>query len=182
LILESKKFAKENSIFDIVLYGSNVKGKLDSNDIDILVIFENEPLKKRSSLSQEFKSKIKGNLNLDIKTINLIEFFEKDFLARQGVLIEGYSLLNKENFSERMGFKGYSIFTYSLKNLDHNNKTKFTYALIGRRKEKGILKQVNAIPLGKGAVKIPIENSIIFEDFLKEWNIMFKKENILEAK
>ena len=139
------------------------------------------PLKERLNLAQNFKNKIKSNLNLDIKTINLKELFEKEFLARQGILIEGYSLPHKEKFSKRLGFIGYSIFTYNLLNLNHNEKTKFTYALIGRRGEKGMLKQINSITLWKGAVKIPIENSIIFEDFLKRWNLNYKKENILEA-
>jgi len=181
LISESKKLAKESDIFDIVLYGSNVKGKLDSNDIDIVIIFENKPLKERLNLSQKFKNNLKKDLKLDIKTINMKELFEKDFLARQGVLIEGYSLLHNEKFSKRLGFRGYSIFMYNLMNLNHNEKTRFTYALIGRRGEKGMLKNSDAVFLGKGAVKIPIENSIIFEDFLKRWNINYKKKDILEA-
>ena len=181
LISKSKKFVKKNQIFDIILYGSSVKGKLDINDIDIVIIFQEKSLKERLEIAQEFKRKIKSNLKIDMKTINIKELFEKDFLARQGILIEGYSLLHREKFSKRLGFKGYSIFTYNLKNINHNEKTKFTYALIGRRGEKGMLKQTNACSLGKGAVKIPIENSIIFEDFLKKWELNYKKENILET-
>jgi len=179
---ESKKFAKKNKLFDIVIYGSNVKGKLDFNDIDIVLIFEEKPLKERLEIAQNFKNLIKRNLKIDIKTINLKELFEKDFLARQGILIEGRSLVHNQKFSERMGFEGYSLFSYNLKNLNHNDKTRFTYALIGRREEKGMLKQVESISLGKGSVKIPIGNSIIFEDFLKTWNITYKRENILEAR
>ncbi len=181
LISKSKKFVKKNSLFDIVLYGSNVKGKLDSNDVDILLIFEEKPLKERLEIGQNFKSLIKQDLKLDIKTINLKELFEKEFLARQGVLVEGLSLLYNKKFSERLGFEGYSLFSYNLKNLNHNNKTKFTYALIGRRGEEGMLKRVGALSLGKGSVKIPIENSIIFEDFLRRWSLDYKKKDILEA-
>ena len=181
LISESKKFSKKNKIFDIIIYGSSVKGKLDSNDLDILIIFEDNPLKERLEIIQDFKTHLKSDKKLDIKTINLRELFQKEFLAKQGVIIEGYSLLHNQQFSETLGFKGYSLFTYSLRNLDHNKKTKFTYALIGRRGEKGILKQIDAISLGKGAFKIPIKNSIIFEDFLKNWNINYKREEILEA-
>ena len=181
LILESKKFAKSNNIFDIILYGSKVKGKLGEGDIDILLIFNNEKLKKRTETSQNFKEKMKKGDKLDIKTINLNEMFEKDFLARQGVLIEGYSLLYNVEFSKRIGFIGYSLFTYNLKKLDHNAKTKFTYALIGRRKEQGVLKKINAIPLGRGAVKVPIKNSLIFEEFLQKWDLNYTKKEILEA-
>ncbi len=179
LISESKKFAQKKEIFDIVLYGSFVKGKEKPKDIDILILFEKTPLKERTEIAYEFKVLISKNHKIDVKTINLKELFEKEFLARQGVLIEGYSLLHKEKFSERFGFKGYSLFTYNLKNFDHNKKTRFIYALIGRRKEKGILKQLNIISCGKGVYEVPIENSLIFEEFLKKWNVEYHKKNIL---
>ena len=179
LISESKKFAQKKEIFDIALYGSFVKGKEKPNDIDIMILFEKTPLKERTEIAHKFKILISKKYKIDVKTINLRELFEKEFLARQGVLIEGYSLLYKEKFSARMGFNGKSLFTYNLKNLDHNKKTKFTYALIGRRKEKGILKQLNITSYGKGVYEVPIENSLIFEEFLKKWEINCNKKNIL---
>lgn len=179
---ESKKFAQKKEIFDIVLYGSSVKGEEKPNDIDILILFEKKPLKERTEIAYEFKILISRRYKIDVKTINLRELFEKEFLARQGILIEGYSLLHKEKFSDRFGFKGRSLFTYNLKNFDHNKKTKFIYALIGRRKEKGILKQLNIISYGKGVYEVPIENSLIFEEFLKKWDVNYHKENILISK
>lgn len=181
LISESKKFVKSHKIFDIVLYGSSIKGKPNANDIDILIIFENETLKKRAETSQELKESLKKQFKIDIKTINLKELFEEEFLARQGILTTGYSLLHNEEFARRMGFKGFSIFTYNLKNMNHREKTRFTYALIGRRNQKGIIKQINAIPLGKGAVKVPIKESLFFEEFLSEWKVNYTKKDILEA-
>ncbi len=174
-----KKFANQNNIFDIVLYGSAVKGKQEARDIDILLIFLENKLKERTNIAQKLKGILKKRIKkIDIKTINLPELFEKDFLARQGIFIEGHSLLYNIKFSRRLGFESYSLFTYNLKNLNHNEKTKFTYALIGRIK-KGIIKQLNAIHLGKGAIIIPIKNSLIFEEFLKTWKINYNKKNIL---
>jgi len=181
LVSISKEFAKNHKIFDIILYGSIIKGKLNANDIDILIIFENEVLKKRTEISQELKEIFKRQFKTDIKTINLKEIFEMEFLARQGILTTGYSLLHNEEFAKRMGFKGFSIFTYNLKNMNHTEKTKFTYALIGRRDQNGIIKQINAIHLGKGVVKVPIKESILFEEFLSEWKINYNKKEILEA-
>lgn len=177
---ESKSLKRDRSIFDIVLYGSSVRGKIDSRDVDILIIFKEKPLIERAEIAQKFKEKInKKSDELDIKTITLSELFESDFLARQSILSEGYSLVNGAPFSERMGFLSYSLFTYHLRNLDHNNKTKFTYSLIGRGKNQGISKKLNAKPLGKGAVLLSIENSSFFEDFLKKWKINYNKRNIL---
>lgn len=179
LISECKKFAKKYDVFDIVLYGSAVKGKEKARDIDLLLIFKERKLKERANISQELKDILHKKIEkIDIKTINLEELFEKEFLARQGIFVEGYSLLYCTAFSKKLGFIGYALFTYNLKNLDHNEKTKFTYALIGRNSQ-GMKKQLNAEHLGKGAITIPIENSLIFEDFLQKWKINYKKKHIL---
>lgn len=182
LILESKNLIKDKSIFDIVIYGSSIKGKIESRDIDLLIIFKERPLSERAEVTQKFKAKISEKIDkLDVKTINLSELFDSDFLAKQSILTDGYSLVNNMAFSEKMGFLSRSLFTYNLKNLDHNTKTKFTYSLIGRNKNQGILKMLNAKPLGKGVFLLPIQNSSFFEDFLKKWGVSYDKKNILVA-
>ena len=174
-----KKFAKGNDVFDIVLYGSIVKGKEDAEDIDLLLIFKEKKLNERVEISQRLKEILRKKIpNIDIKSINLVELFEKEFLARQGMLVEGLSLLHDMKISKRLGFESYALFTYKLTNLNHNEKTKFTYALIGRT-SKGMIKQLTAKPLGKGAIIVPTDKSIIFENFLQRWNINYKKNNIL---
>jgi len=60
----------------------------------------------------------------------------------------------------------------------HNEKTKFTYSLIGRNK-KGISELTGAKSLGRGAVIVPVENSSIFEDFLKEWKTEYAQYKVL---
>ena len=114
------------------------------------------------------------------KRYGFSKYVAKEFLARQGILIEGYSLPHKEKFSKRLGFIGYSIFTYNLLNLNHNEKTKFTYALIGRNNE-GILKITNSNQFGKGSISVPIENSEMVEDFMKKWKVNYRKKKILIA-
>lgn len=183
LELNCKKFKKENKeIWDIVIYGSFVKGKTDFNDIDLVIIFQSVPLNKRLETSQKLKHILKKEIkDIDIKTMNFEDFFDENFLARQGILIEGLSLIKNKPLAELMGFGGYSIFSYNLKNLNHNKKTQFTYALSGR-KSVGVLKSLKGISLGRGAVKIPIKQSIEFESFLQKWNIEYKKRNILESR
>ncbi|MFH1065406.1 MAG: nucleotidyltransferase domain-containing protein [Nanoarchaeota archaeon] len=176
---ECNKLAKSKGIFDIVLYGSAAKGKEEPGDIDLLLIFREVSLKERAETAQNFKEKL-GNKpeGVDIKTINLHELFESDFLARQAVLVEGYSLLHNMPFCETMGFKGYALFTYSLKGLTQNEKTRFVYALSGRIK-KGIISELKAEPLGRGAVIAPISNSLRFEAFMQKWHLNYKKKSIM---
>ena len=180
LILVSKNFRKKKGIIDIILYGSSVKGKIGPRDVDIAILFDNTSIGERLIISREFKEKIKKKINNpDMIQINLSEFFDPHFLARESIIVEGYSLINNKPFSETLGFLGYMLFTYTLKGLNHNNKTKFTYSLIGRGKNKGMLKSLNAEPIGKGAVLIPINNSYVFDEFLNKWNIKYKSRKIL---
>lgn len=180
LELKSKEFKKnDSSILDIVIYGSFVKGKNEPRDLDIILLFDNVKLEKRLDLAQDFKYILKKDFeNLDVKSINIIDLFDKNFLARQGILLSGVSLIDNERLSEKLGFRGHSIYSYNLKNLKHNEKIKFNYALNGRIL-KGILKTLNGKSLGRGTVKIPIENSLNFEEFLKKWNIEYKVEDCL---
>ncbi|MBT4651754.1 hypothetical protein HOC13_04515 [Candidatus Woesearchaeota archaeon] len=176
---ESKKL-KNKEIFDIVLYGSSVKGKRKINDIDILFIFQNLSLEKRLEITQKFKLKINID-NLDIKSINLKELFDKTFLARQGVMLEGISLLNGKPLSQKLGFEGFTLFSYSTKNLSNTEKVKLTFALNGRRKEKGLMEKLKAKKYGNGKILVPIINSNLFSEFLEKLNLEFNAENILIA-
>ena len=71
------------------------------------------------------------------------------------------------------------MFSYTLSNLNHNQKTQFVYSLSGRGKEEGMVKKVEALVVGKGAFMVPIENTSMFEEFLEKWNLKYSKKNIL---
>ncbi|MBR9691788.1 hypothetical protein GOV06_03290 [Candidatus Woesearchaeota archaeon] len=175
--LESEK--KDKTIFDIVIYGSAVKGKSEARDIDIMVIFLEGSLKERLDKIQRIKSKLKKIGNIDIKQMLLKDFFSSSFLARTGVLLEGISAFNRKRFSETLGFRAFTLFWYNLKRLSHAQKVKFNYILAGRG-TRGVLDELNGIRLVNGAVKIPIENSAVFEEILKTNNADYSKKNILE--
>ena len=176
----SKEFADKNYIFDVILYGSIVKGKENPNDTDILLLFVEKPLKERIEIAQKFKNKIKGLVNKPhIEIAILRDFFDKSYFARQSFLAEGISLLTGETISRKLGFRGYSLFSYTLENLDHNKKTKFTYALIGRKGSGGAIKIVSAERLGRGSLLVPTAQSSFFEEFLITWGVNYKKKQIL---
>lgn len=177
--LESEKKNKE--IFDITVYGSLAKGKEPARDIDILVIFLEGSLKERLDKMQEIKLNLKKfiDIEIDITQILLKELFMPSFFAKTGILLEGISIFHNKNFCETLGFKAFALFWYNLDGLSHAQKVKFNYLLAGRT-TKGIIKELSGERLVNGAVKIPISNSLPFEEILKSNNIKYHKKNILE--
>jgi len=178
-LLESEKIDK--SIFDIVIYGSFAKGKEYPRDIDILVIFIEGSLRERLEKIQEIKFKIKNEIKneIDIKQSLLMELFSPSFLGKTGIFLEGISIFDNKDFSEKIGFRPYALFSYSLKNLAHAQKVRFNYLLAGR-KRKGIIEEFGGERVVSGAIKIPIANSIAFEQILKNNKVPYAKKGILE--
>ena len=172
---------KRENIFDIIVFGSLVKGKQTPKDIDVLVIFLHGTLKERLDVIQEIKNKLKTKIdaNIDIKQALLKDIFSPEFLARTGILLEGYSITHNKKFCKILGFNSYTLFWYNLKDLSHIQKVKFNYILAGRN-QKGIIKIFQGERLASGAVKIPIEHSIEFEEVLKKNKVNYNKRNILE--
>jgi predicted nucleotidyltransferase len=177
--LESEK--KDDSIFDIIIYGSLAKGAASPRDIDILVIFLEGNLRERLEKIQRIKSKLGTfRVSIDIKQILLKDLFSSDFFARTGILLEGVSVFKDALFSETLGFMPYSIFSYALQGFTHTQKVKFNYILSGRLANKGILKEFGGERINSGVIKIPIKNSNEFEEILKENKVDYKRKDILE--
>ena len=169
---------KDKTIFDIVTYGSAVKGKNIPNDIDIAVIFKEGTLKERLNKIQKIKEKIKIGIKIDIKGILLEELFNSVFFARSGIIIEGISIFDEKPFANKLDFEGICLFIYDLKNKSHTEKVKFNYVLSGRN-AKGIIAQLEGRALGPGVIEIPIKNSLEFEEVLQMHHINYKKRNCL---
>lgn len=167
---------KDKSIFDIVVYGSSVKGKAKPHDIDMVVIFKEGSLKERLMRIQTIKKKIK--VPVDIKGIVWEELFQEGFFARAGILLEGISIFENKPFSSKLGFEGYTLFTYSLLNKNHTEKIKFNYVLRGRKRE-GIIQKLEGHHKGPGVILIPIRNSLEFEEVLRMHAIEYSKKNML---
>lgn len=167
-------------IFDVVAYGSIVKGKIKPNDIDIMAIFLHGSLKDRLEMIQKIKLGLEKSFDLpiDIKSMLISDFFKPEFLARQGVILEGVSMIDGKQAANKFGFKAFKLFTYDLANLNNTKKTQYIYAVNGRYSE-GILKKLEGKSLGKGVIIVPVKNSLEFEEFLEKWDVNFKSENIL---
>lgn len=176
-----KNRIKDSSIFDIVVYGSSVKGKPKPHDVDVAIIFKRGTLKERLGKLQEIKRKIKLNEKIDFKTILLEELFKEEFFGRSGLFLEGVSLIDDQPFSQKIGFDGFTIFVYELRNKTHVEKVKFNYLLSGRG-NRGIVKKLGGKHVSSGVIQIPIRNSLEFEEVLKTNRIGYQKKNALIEK
>jgi len=179
IIKEIKKQKKE--LWDVGIYGSFIRGKKTPNDIDLVIFLtKNISVEERLSLSQKLRDRIKELIkNVTVETVSIEDFFDSNFMARQGILAESYILTQKKYLSELLGFKTFTIFKFGLIGLSNSQKTLFRYAINGRRGQSGILKDVKGEKLGSGAVKIPIENSEKFKSFLESHKIDYKTETAM---
>lgn len=179
----SKKFISKNKeLFDIVIYGSVVRGKTKTRDVDLAIISAKErTVKEKLHLAQLLKMEIKKILpyEIDLKCIDLDDLLDQTFMARKGILAEGYSLLRNKPLAALFGFEAKSLFAYSLDGLTPSQKTTFQYIMKGRRGQKGLLFSREGEQLGKGVIIIPLKHSEEFKELFNKLKIKCKMHPII---
>ncbi|NQU78961.1 nucleotidyltransferase domain-containing protein [Candidatus Woesearchaeota archaeon] len=178
MMLKRLKKYLSKEIFDIVIYGSSVKGKMKPGDIDIAVIFSSGSLDERLTTIQKIRKDL--DVKVDIKAILLHELFRPEFFSRTGIFLEGISVRHQKPFSRLLGFTSSALFSYDLKDKTHTEKVKFNYVLSGRGRD-GIVKMLDGDHIAPGVIEIPIENSDEFAEILKSHKINYGRKNILKA-
>ena len=166
-IASKKKYPEE--IEDIILFGSLVKGKSEPKDIDILIIFKEKVIKE---IEYSFRQLLPDKASVISKTKKTL--FDASFDAREGVLFEGYSLIDLDYVGSRYGFQSWGLFLYETKGISNNTKTRFYYALNGRGDQKGISKKFRCIKLSDRAILVPLEQIEPMKEFFNYWNIEYK--------
>jgi len=176
-----KSFKKQPFVEDILVYGSIVRGKIDIRDIDFAIVLnKNTSLKIKLELAQEFKEEISFlPYETDVKAIDFSDLKDPDFLARQGILREGFSITKKKFFCELFGFKPYTLFNYSLKGIKLSKQKMIYYALRGRRGAEGLIESKNSISLATGLIQAPLEHTYEFQEFFTKNKIDYKTILIL---
>jgi len=166
-----KEFYKNNeNIIDILLFGSVVKGKLEPNDVDILIIY-NKNLNKE--LIYGFKKKLDNLIsNVNITSVNYYDIFNKNFQARESFLIEGYSLIRNAFVSKGMGFSNMVLFKYDLNGLTKSQKMQFYYGLNGRN-QKGLLEMLKAYKFSENLIICSVEKEEELKEFFEFNKIKF---------
>lgn len=173
-----KKFAGKNpEVLDVCIYGSIIRGKTNMRDIDFAILLKNKiNVSKKLELAHELKRALKKELNfeIDAKAVDIEDLKDSTFLARQGILAEGYSILHKKYVADIFGFRTHYIFMFNLKGLSESKKIMFRYALNGRRGAKGIMMLNKCEHIGSGAIKVPIEHSEEFKELLDGFKINYQ--------
>ena len=171
---------KNHNIFDILIYGSIVRGKQRINDLDIAVILKNKiHLDDKLKMAASLRDKLRFlDIELDVKVIDLADLLDAAFVARESIISEGYSILNKSFLHKLFGFNSYVLFYYKLDNLSPSKKKMFYYALKGRRGEKGVLEK-KGTQVGNCILKIKLQYSEEFKEILEYHKIEYSTEKIL---
>jgi len=183
-LLKNKKFnriidkcLKNSDVLDAILFGSIVRGKEEPKDIDILIIFKT--LIDREfvyNLRKEFENE---TFNIHIMPLTYAEMFAPSFLAREGIIFEGYSLKFKKNFCSTFGLASFVLFKYHLNNKTNSEKMRFYYALHGRNKSVGVLNIFNSYKFSDKFIISPANESEKIRDFLNKNEIKYEETPIL---
>ncbi len=172
LFKTARDLAKQNkSIQDVILFGSFVKGKRKVNDIDVLVLFDDVVDK---SIEREFKKKISFSSSdyvLDINSVTVDEFRSESFIAKEGIFLEGISLLRKKTISEEQGFFSIAIIKYNLDNVKGSKRTRLYYALNGRNDQEGFLKKLSAKRFSRNSILFHYEHIEEVKQFFESWDV-----------
>ena len=175
LKIKLKKYLKNKIIADIFIIGSAIKDKTSPKDIDVIVLFK----EKNYKIMQEIIYKIKKDIEMEQLHIEplLVEnmFKEKIFSS---IIHEGISIRNNKNIGELMGYKPFSLFSFSLEKLDKIEKVRFAQTLYGR-KGNGLLKEEKGRYLGKGVFIIPINKEELFREIMLKFKTKFNVKRIL---
>ena len=172
----AKDFKEKNpNVWDVLLYGSIVKGKEAPNDIDIAVILtEGDPFEVAFRFKRVLEERGFSPEELDVKGFLMSELFSENNLISFALLVEGYSLIKNEFLHKALNAKGYTIFKFSYSGLTGSEKVRFIYSLRGRKGHAGMLQKLNAVELAAGVVLVPVHATFEFREFLTRWRIEYK--------
>lgn len=147
----------KDKIFDIVLFGSAVKGKEFVSDIDVAVIFK---VKDGSVLS-----KIRS-LGVHVDYVLLDELYSESLWKT--LIREGVSVVYGRKISSVFGLSCYGLFTYNITKI--KRKSRFSQVLMGYKSES-MLKKVEGKILRAGVILVPISKLELFRTFLETWKV-----------
>ncbi len=163
----------EDSLADIIIMNWNEN--LTKTE-DIYLIFKDNDYAKIKEITENIcaignfniKSVVAGNIHSDIDHFQLFD--------------SGYSVKNKDFMNNIAGAESCLLIDYSLKGLDKHQKVRFVHALKGRKKNSGILSELNGSFKGKGCLIVPLKNAAAIRKFMNHWKVGHSEQKILVRK
>lgn len=168
----TREFLKRKEILDVVVFGSVTKGKEKPNDIDLIVVHLLK-LKDVLNVSYEFRKRLEKVFKKEVHIVNINykDIFDANFLARESLLSEGFSMRNQRFLAECFGYENFVLFKYSLGKMNKSQRMRFYYSLNGRGGEKGILEKNKSYKFSDNVIFSNLENSELMRDFFKKWEV-----------
>jgi predicted nucleotidyltransferase len=161
-----KKLLTDKKVYDVILFGSFIKGKSLPADIDVALI---------TDLKEDFE--LEG---YHISLVSPTDFFSKNVPSVITTLFkEGYSLKKNQFFSENYGFANTCLFNYELKSLNNSEKVTVVSNLRGKSNEKGLVLEKGGSWISRNVFTCPISEEYLFEQFFIYHKIKFKKSYCL---
>jgi predicted nucleotidyltransferase len=181
----SKLVGNIENVAYIFLFGSVARGKADvRSDIDFCVIIDGADRKKISSIALDLEKKYDKNIQLVISN----NFTKLDNYFISQLFKEGILLYGRNPIVEIKGFKykGYALFSFSLKGLNQSSKMKIKRILYGYNTKKdkysssssGLVLDFNGLFIGRGAIMIPSEKASAIEQIFGSWKVTFKRFDV----
>src|SRR3989344_4160672 len=141
-LLKNKKFNEiidfalnKGTLLDIILFGSSVKGKDEPEDIDLILVYA---FKEDKDHNYEIKKQFENTrFKAHIVSISYSDIWKPSFLARESIILEGYSFRNKQFLFSSIGLSSFVLFRYKLGKMNNSERMRFYYSLYGRGKTSG---------------------------------------------
>lgn len=178
---EAKEF---NGVLSIVLFGSVARGEdKPSSDVDIAIIHE---LDDMSNLRRKV-NRVKEE-KIQVTYLNIVKLSDKTelvgALSGEGLLLAGEPVEIK---ADNVGLESKVIFSYSLSELDQNEKVKASRALNGYKtstthkgkryssSKAGIKDEAGIEKIGKGVLLVDSRKSSEVKGFFRSFDISYKE-------
>lgn len=160
-----------DTILDVFLFGSFVRGKEQPGDIDLCVVFRNEVDVK------VIKSIKKGlELNTHISMLTADNFFQKLHSLAPTILFEGISLVDDKFIAEKYGLKQMFLFKYDISAMNQSKKTRFVRLLRGKN---NLVQKLHGEFVSPGVFLLPLETEGSIIEFLEYWDVNYTKKKVM---
>ena len=183
-LLKNKKFNEiidfalnKGTLLDIILFGSSVKGKDEPEDIDLILVYA---FKEDKDHNYEIKKRFENSrFKAHIVSISYSDIWKPSFLARESIILEGYSFRNKQFLFSSIGLSSFVLFRYKLGKMNNSERMRFYYSLYGRGKTSGVLKAFESYKFSDNIIACPIGQSENIKEFFEKKGIKCDIINIL---